>query len=80
MRLLKGFFNLLAFCSLALSIAMAIVAVQRTRLPYNSQGRYFDETSTMVLHEQTILVFWTISIVLFLIALASFVSARRFLK
>jgi hypothetical protein len=49
----------------------------RVKLPYNDEGRYFDETSEMVYLEQTKEVYGVISVIFFGLTLFSFVRTLR---
>lgn len=35
---------------------------KRRRLPYNEQGRYFDEVNSIVLHEQSVTIFGLLAV------------------
>ena len=39
------------------------VFIKRIRLPYNSEGRYFDEGSGVVYHQQAVVVYGLLSII-----------------
>jgi uncharacterized membrane protein YiaA len=48
-----------------LAVAFGILYLKRRGLPYNSEGRFFDETDSMVYHEQSLLSILLIALLLF---------------
>ena len=69
-------FVVLVFLSLISSYANII----RLNLPYNDQGRYFDEERSIVYHEQSIFSFGFFTIVLLLLTLLIGILILRSLK
>ncbi|MBN1252383.1 MAG: hypothetical protein JXR51_16275 [Bacteroidales bacterium] len=58
--------------ALIFTFLTAIVGLEfknRFALPYNSNGNYFDKTTTIVYHAQSVFVYGLITFILFLIAL-----------
>ena len=59
------------------SIICGWITFQRTQLPYNSEGRFFDSENAVVYHSQAIPVFAIITGLLILIALAIWQAASK---
>ncbi|KPF63055.1 hypothetical protein [Porphyrobacter sp. AAP60] len=58
--------------------ASAFIWFERRGLPYNAQGRYFDESTATVLHEQSVTVLAVLAVSLFLLGGLLFAVRRRF--
>lgn len=59
-------FQILSLVLLSLlTIAFAVLWVRRSALPYNSEGRYFDETNMIVYEEQAQLSFALLTVLMF---------------
>ena len=58
--------------SAMLSIAFIVLARAYSLLPFNSEGRYFDEGSGIVLHQQATIGIILIAIIFFFAAALSF--------
>jgi CelD/BcsL family acetyltransferase involved in cellulose biosynthesis len=57
--------------------ASAWLWFDRRGLPYNAQGRYFDESTATVLHEQTVTVLAVLAVSLFLLGVLLLAVRRR---
>ena len=51
---------------------------ERRGLPYNAQGRYFDENTATVLHEQSVAVFAVLAVLLLLLGVFVLALRRHF--
>jgi hypothetical protein len=54
-----------------LTVAFGILYLKRRGLPYNSEGRFFDEAEAVVHHEQSLTSFLLITLLLFGLFMAS---------
>jgi hypothetical protein len=54
-----------------LTIAFGILYLKRRGLPYNSEGRFFDEAESVVYHEQSLISLLLITLLLFGLFMAS---------
>lgn len=68
----------------AISVFTAIVALicgmlwnARRGIPYNEQGRFFDEVNSVVLHEQSVTIYGFLTLVLGSIAAAAWILAGQ---
>jgi hypothetical protein len=61
MKLLR---QMLGFALIALGCWALIIAWQRYQLPYNVEGRYFDDVAVIVYHQQSASVFLAGGIIL----------------
>ena len=57
--------------------ASACIWLVRRPLPYNAEGRYFDETSGVVMHEQTLTVAGAAAVSLAVFAVICWLIAKR---
>ena len=48
-----------------LTVAFGILYLKRNELPYNSEGRFFDEAESVVYHEQSLISILMIALFLF---------------
>jgi len=48
-----------------LTVAFGILYLKRKGLPYNSEGRFFDEAQSIVYHEQSLISILLITLLLF---------------
>lgn len=63
----------LVFCLILVGILFFI----RSQMPYNSEGSYFDTGNTIVYHEQSLDLLWSLLIILGLSVFASLVWCVR---
>lgn len=64
-----------------LTIAFGVLWLNRIALPYNSEGRYFDEVSTVVYEEQSLIVYGLLTLMTFgLLAVAVIWSVKTVWK
>ncbi len=62
-----------------LTILFAWTFVNRWTIPFNSEGNYFDENTSVVYHEQSVLIYGLITISLLLFtALTGFFARKKF--
>jgi len=62
-----------------LTVLASVTFINRWGLPYNSEGNYFDESSAVVYHEQSVLVYGTAATVLLLLTvLPGYMTAKKF--
>ena len=47
-----------------LSLLFSSVAIQRFQMPYNTEGNYFDEETQIVYHQQSVIVYVILTVVL----------------
>jgi len=59
-----------------LAITFFMLFVNRLGMEYNSEGNYFDESTGVVYHEQSVSVFGIISVALLLITILAFSKVR----
>lgn len=66
---------------LFLTIAFSVLWLNRIALPYNSEGRYFDEVGAVVYEEQSVIVYGLLTLLLFgLLTLAVIWSVKTVSK
>lgn len=56
---------ILVVTSSFLTVAFGILYLKRRGLPYNSEGRFFDEAESVVYHEQSLISLLLITLLLF---------------
>lgn len=66
-----------AIVSFAAAGVSAFIWFERRALPYNSEGRFFDESTATVLHEQSVSVFAILAASLLLVGLVLLAVWRR---
>ena len=76
-RLLSWFTALLATLLAGVGLIFLILAVQRSTLPYNSEGNYFD--GVVNYHEQSVTVYGILACACFLASMMLF-AVRWFLR
>jgi hypothetical protein len=64
----------------ALTILFAWMFVNRWNMPFNSEGNYFGKSAGVVYHEQSVLVYGFITIVVLLFTVVTGFFARKKLK
>lgn len=79
-RFLLALILLLLFTDLLTCVFFGVLFFERLGLPYNSQGRFFDQESAVVYHEQHIPVLgfvMVLTLILFILGLFIIVRIRR---
>jgi hypothetical protein len=76
-RTMKMIFTLLTIILALPTISIAIIFVNRLTLSYNSEGRYFDESSLTVYHEQAVTVYGCLFFSGLVLTLLTFYKTRK---
>lgn len=69
--------------SLISMVYFAWLTVSRAGLPYNEEGRYFDETDTTVYHAQAFEIYFGLMVlfsIVFIISIVIFLKQNRHLR
>lgn len=62
-----------------LTILSVLIFINRFNFPYDTEGNYFDGTSATVYHEQSVLVYGSLTLIMFLLSvLFSFLAIKKF--
>jgi hypothetical protein len=56
---------------------LLVVTVSRARLPYNSEGRYFDASEGVVYHSQAVIIYGLMSALALAISIALFMLVAK---
>ena len=76
-RTMKTVLTISTITMALVTILIAIVFVNRLTLPYNSEGRSFDESSLTVYHEQAITAYGLFLLSGLLLTLLTFYKTRK---
>ena len=76
-RILKIAFTILTITLVLVTLITAMVFVNRLTLSYNSEGRYFDESSLTVYHEQAIPFYGILFVCVLILTLLTFYKTRK---
>jgi hypothetical protein len=74
---MKIVFTILTIVLMLVTLYIAIVFVYRLTLSYNSEGRYFDESSLAVYHEQAVTVYGLLFFSGLVLTLLTFYKTRK---
>ncbi|WP_298305814.1 hypothetical protein [uncultured Erythrobacter sp.] len=69
--------RLAAATSLAGAGLCAALWTSRRTLIYNDQGRYFDAETTVVLHQQSVVIYGALALLLALLAIMLWLASKR---
>ena len=72
----KYLLTILTMILVALTTLFAWIFVNRWKMPFNSEGKYFDAGSGVVYHQQSVIVYGLITIFLLLITVLTRFFAR----
>ncbi|MDP5103196.1 MAG: hypothetical protein NWP98_04665 [Erythrobacter sp.] len=73
----RGLLMLAAVIALGLAVGAALIWNTRRSLPFNAEGRYFDPETAIVIQEQSVIAYATLTVALGLIGVALGFMARR---
>jgi len=76
-RTVKRFLTILTIVLTLLTTLISVVFVNRVTLPYNSEGKSFDENSLIVYNEQAIAVYGILLLSVLLLTLFVFFKTRK---
>ncbi len=71
---------MLILCSMGTAIFFGVLWIERARMEYNSEGRYFDENSTLVFDEGGVLFFGMLTMLSLVIAGLALERSLRVMK
>lgn len=74
---MKIAFTILTIILVLVTLLIAMVFVNRLTLSYNSEGRYFDESSSTVYHEQAVTVYGLLFFSGLVLTLLTFYKTRK---
>lgn len=76
---MKSILVLITSATALATVGMGFIWLRLSALPYNSEGRYFDEVTGLVYHEQSVEVYALITVALLILTgLGSLMTLKSF--